>query len=162
MKEIKAPNKVSRKSTFGKETLFLAGSIEMGKAEPWQAKIVDALKDVKDLFIFNPRRDNWDPSWKQETTNYEFVRQVKWEREGLEQAGITVFYFDPETISPITLLELGRYGPDANSCCVCCPPEYFRRGNVEIFCEDNNIELVNTLNELIDYIKNELDEDQPA
>lgn len=59
MKEIKAPNKISDAG----HTIFLAGSIEMGKAENWQDKVVRLLKD-KEVIIFNPRRDDWDSSWE--------------------------------------------------------------------------------------------------
>jgi len=54
MQVIKAPKKFSNK--LGKK-VFLAGSIEMGKAENWQEKIERELKDT-DLVILNPRRDD--------------------------------------------------------------------------------------------------------
>lgn len=58
-KEIQAPNDL----TFAKmdKCIFLAGSIEMGKAENWQKRIVDELSD-KGYTFFNPRRDDWDSS----------------------------------------------------------------------------------------------------
>ena len=46
----------------GTPSVFLAGSIEMGAAEDWQARLTHALQDL-DVLILNPRRDEWDASW---------------------------------------------------------------------------------------------------
>ena len=56
----------------GGKTVFLAGSIEMGTADEWQAVIVDALADTQ-CVLLNPRRDNWDPTWEQSANNPQFV-----------------------------------------------------------------------------------------
>jgi len=76
MIEIKAPNSYEKHGDRIK--IFLAGSIEMGAAEKWQDKIVQALTD-KDVLILNPRRDDWDSSWKQTKDNKQFREQVEWE-----------------------------------------------------------------------------------
>ena len=55
--------------------VFLAGSIEMGKAEDWQAKLEKSLKDLE-ITVFNPRRDDWDSSWTQEQSNPQFNAQM--------------------------------------------------------------------------------------
>src|SRR5262249_42741648 len=86
-------------------TLFLAGSIEMGQAEDWQAQLERSLVDV-DLVLLNPRRDEWDASWVQSIDNPQFREQVEWELAGLEQASLVAMYFAPSTKAPITLLEL--------------------------------------------------------
>ena len=54
-KVIFAPNKLD-KSKF---TIFLAGSIDMGKSKNWQQEIEDKLKD-EDVILFNPRRPDWN------------------------------------------------------------------------------------------------------
>lgn len=49
--------------------LFLAGSIEMGKAEDWQSEIIVSLREYLEngkLRIYNPRRIDWNPEWSQE------------------------------------------------------------------------------------------------
>lgn len=43
----------------------------------------------------------------QEASNPQFRQQVEWELNALSVADLIVFYFDPATRSPITLLELG-------------------------------------------------------
>src|SRR5271154_863946 len=91
---------------LGELCIFLAGSIEMGKAEDWQAKLFHSIMS-HNVTVYNPRRDNWDPSWKQDISNPFFKEQVVWELDHIDLADIVVFYFDPTTMSPITLMELG-------------------------------------------------------
>jgi len=130
---------------------FLAGSIEMNTAENWQNKVINELSNY-DITFFNPRRDSWDSTWKQEITNPQFKEQVLWELNALEQADVIVLYFDPNTKSPISLLELGLFARD-KKIIVCCPNGFWRKGNVDIVCEKYNILQVANLNTLINQIK---------
>ena len=57
-------------------TIFLGGSIEMGKAENWQQRMESELQAPGEVCVFNPRRDDWDSSWKQEIANLPFYEQV--------------------------------------------------------------------------------------
>ena len=124
--------------------VFLAGSIEMGKAEDWQAMIPELFKDRQDLVFFNPRRDDWDSSWEQKESNPQFNYQVNWELDHLNKADIIFMYFSPETKSPISLLELGLYA-DSKKMIVCCPDGFWRKGNVDIVCSRYNIPVHNTM-----------------
>lgn len=147
MIEIKAPE---YKIVDGNvPTIFLAGSIEMGKAAPWQDDLVKGLKG-QDVVIFNPRRVDWDSSWKQDPTpGTKFYEQVTWELEHIDKADLVVFYFDPKTQSPITLLELGYVlGKRYKHLIVCCPDGYFRKGNVVITCGLEGVSVLDTLDEL--------------
>ena len=149
MIEIQAPNPTPSeyKDNF---TLFLAGSIEMGTAEHWQKRVVEALKDCKRLTIYNPRRDDWDSSWVQSIDNPQFIEQVEWELDNLQRANLAIFYFDPSTKSPITLMELGMMSnPWSPLTLVVCPKGFWRRGNVEIFCNREGIEFFETLDDAI-------------
>jgi len=143
MQIIKPPNDFTQASGY---KIFLAGSIEMGKAIDWQKDIEDYLSKT-DVCILNPRRDNWDSSWKQEISNPQFVGQVEWELDGQDKADLIVMYFDPATKSPITLLELGLF-KDSKRLMVCCPVGFWRKGNVDIVCRRYGIKQVDTLNEL--------------
>ena len=105
MIEVKAPNYYQRAHSDDR-IVFLAGSIEMGTAEKWQDKVVTALADINTI-VLNPRRDDFDPKASQEADNPYFAEQVNWELDALEVADVLVFYFDPNTKSPITLMELG-------------------------------------------------------
>ena len=147
MKLIKATEKLE----FEGYSIFLAGSIEMGKAEKWQDKIINNLKN-QDIIVLNPRRDDWDSSWKQEINNDKFREQVEWELEAMERADTIVVYFDIETKSPITLLELGLFAK-TGKLIVCCPEGFWRKGNVDIVCKRWDILQVKSISELIKDLK---------
>lgn len=123
--------------------IFLAGSIEQGKAEDWQAQVVEKFKKF-DVTFFNPRRKDWDSSWKQEEAESQFNYQVNWELNHLESSDIIFMYIDPKTKSPISLLELGLHARSGKMI-VCCPKGFYRRGNVEITCSRYGITLFDDL-----------------
>lgn len=148
MKIIKAPHTI-RRVTNG---VFLAGSIEMGKAENWQDAIANLCESV-DVTFFNPRRDDWDSSWVQSIHDDNFREQVQWELKALDRADKIVFYFDPNTQSPITLMELGYVTRYPEKVCVCCPDGFWRKGNVEIMCDRFKIPMVDDIHGLVKFIK---------
>lgn len=142
MQHIKAPEEIPRLGRM----LFLAGSIEMGAAEKWQDRVVEELKD-SDWVVLNPRRDDWDSSWEQTIANDKFREQVEWELECLEKADKILVVFDPNTKSPITLLELGFLAGyrDPSKVIVVCPEGFWRKGNVDVVCARYNIPQCSTL-----------------
>lgn len=142
MKHIQAPHTVSDYA----KTLFLAGSIEMGRAEQWQQSVVELLKE-SDWTILNPRRNDWDSSWKQDIHFKPFNEQVTWELEGLEKCEKAIVYFAPETQAPITLLELGLLSQikKPKNLLVVCPDGFYRKGNVDIVCDRYGIQQYATL-----------------
>jgi hypothetical protein len=127
--------------------VFLAGSIEMGQAEPWQTAVEAALADLS-IAILNPRRESWDATWRQAIDNPQFRGQVEWELEGLERATFVAMYFGPDTKSPITLLELGLLARSGRLI-VCSPHGFWRRGNIEVVCNRYGVPLFNEISELI-------------
>ena len=149
MKEIQAPDRCW--SEDGSKYIFLAGSIEMGKAEDWQSRIVRELAD-ENVTLMNPRRDDWDSSWEQTIENDQFREQVTWELEALEICDTIVLYFDPATMSPISLLEFGLHAR-SGKLKVVCPEGFWRKGNVDIVCSKYKIDTFSTIDELIDYLK---------
>jgi hypothetical protein len=137
-------------------SVFLAGSIEMGGAENWQARVEVALSGT-DITILNPRRDEWDGSWVQSIDNPQFREQVEWELEAQEHADIIVMYLAPSTQSPISLLELGLFGR-TGKLIVCCPDGFWRKGNVDIVCARYAITQVETLEALVVQVINAANE----
>lgn len=127
------------------KTLFLAGSIEQGKAELWQDTVIAALNSVD--IVYNPRRDNWDVSWVNSVDNPMFATQVEWELAMIDVASLVFFYFDPKTTSPISLLELGLTLGSEKNIIVVCPDRFYRKGNVQITCDKYNVDVLNTLEE---------------
>jgi len=132
-------------------TVFLAGSIEMGAADDWQRHVEYGLRDL-DVFILNPRRDEWDAAWVQSIHNPAFREQVEWELEGLERASVVAMYFAPPTKSPVTLLELGLCAR-SGKLLVCCPEGFWRRGNVEVVCARFGVPLVDDWAEWIELLR---------
>lgn len=148
--EIQAPNHLKLKHHF--TSIFLAGSIEMGKAEEWQKKVVESVPEEPIIF-FNPRRDDWDNSWEQTKDDKNFREQVEWELEALEIADYIVMYFDPETQSPISLLELGLHARE-QKLIVICPEGFWKKGNVDVTCEFYKVKQLNSIDEFIEMLKN--------
>ncbi len=138
----------------GERSVFLAGSIEMGRAEPWQADVEAALAGHA-VTILNPRRDEWDATWEQSIANPLFRGQVEWELDGLELATVVAMYFAPTTRAPVTLLELGLVARSGRLV-VCCPPGYWRRGNVEVVCARYGVPLVADLAGLVTAVRERL------
>jgi len=151
MNVIKPPSGIAKAKS---PRLFLAGSIEMGKAQDWQSIIENALESLPGT-IYNPRRENWDPSWAQDIKNDDFYEQVRWELQALEDSDVIVMYLESNTISPISLLELGLFAKSGKMI-VCCPNGFHRKGNVDIVCEKYRIQTVDSIEELIDVSRKKL------
>jgi hypothetical protein len=151
MVEIQAPNSFSHVDDTKTFSVFFGGSIEMNTAEKWQERLAAELKDY-DIVCYNPRRADWDSTITQSITDQRFNEQVTWELNALDAASLIVFYFDPNTKSPITLLELGLFASKGNVI-VCCPDGFWRKGNVEIVCNRYGVKLENTFDNLLLRIK---------
>lgn len=150
MKVIKPPSSAKT----DKFSVFLAGSIEMGKAEDWQTQVAKATGEF-DVVLFNPRREDWDNSWKQTVDDANFLGQVSWEYDQLEQCKLIFLYFDPKTKAPISLLELGLFA-GKKKIILCCPDGFYRKGNVEFIANKFKIKLHNDLDSAIKALKKEL------
>lgn len=134
-----------------KPAIFLAGSIENGKAADWQTELTLFLNEY-DVVIYNPRRDDWDVSWQQNTGDSNFVQQVHWEINHILAADLVVFYIQGGTLSPITLYELGLVSKDGaaknKDVIVFCEDGFWRKGNVDVVCNMFNMAAVKTFDEL--------------
>ena len=147
MKTFRPPQKID----LTRLSIFLGGTIDMGNSRNWQEIVERKLIDY-DINIYNPRRDDWDSSWKQDITDANFYQQVKWELNALEKSDIILFNFESGSKSPITLLELGLYAKSDKIIIVSCPKDYERNGNVEIVCDHYGIDLFNSLEESLDFL----------
>ena len=153
MTVIKPPHPIST-AGVNIQSIFLAGSIEMGVAEDWQTQVENFFKHYpREIVILNPRRDAWDSSWSQDAMNPQFYQQVNWELNALEKSDLIIMYFSPDTKSPISLLEFGKFA-DSGKMLVCCPTGFWKKGNVDIVCERYGIPSYSTLVELLKDIQN--------
>ena len=151
MNIITAPTKIELDKNL---SVFLAGSIEVGVAERWQDIVINELLE-DNVTLLNPRRVSWDASWKQTIDNPIFKEQVNWELEALERSDLIIMYFDKNTKSPITLLELGLFAR-SGKLVVCCPDGFWRKGNVAIVCERYRVQQVDSLEQLIHKVKKKI------
>jgi hypothetical protein len=129
---------------------FLAGTIDNGNSEDWQKEMGEFFLDLG-MDVFNPRRKDWDSSWIPAKENKQFKEQVEWELRHLHKADIALFYFLPNSKSPVTMLELGL-ALAANliwrKIFVYCPKEFWRKGNIDLTCERFGVKVYEDLEKL--------------
>jgi hypothetical protein len=137
-------------------SVFLAGSIDMGKASEWQVYLTSTFSDLP-ITVFNPRHDDWSLKWEQDISNSKFKEQVMWEMDRLNEVDVIALYFEPGTTSPISLLQLGKYA-SSGKLVVCCPEGFWKRGNVQVICELDGVPLMKTMEELEVHTRKRLEE----
>ncbi len=79
--------------------IFLAGGIT--DTENWQQQLIASLDEI-DATLLNPRRADFPMG--------DFIegrKQIEWEYRSLSRADLVAFWFPPQTVCPIALLELG-------------------------------------------------------
>ena len=129
--------------------IFLAGTIDNGEADDWQYNVFlhltmytevfndNSINNFKNFTVFSPRRKNW----KEDATQEDIEEQIKWEQEKLDEVDLIVMVLQDNSKSPISLLELGLYGPAGKLICF-CTPNFYRYTNVKLTCEKWNIPLI--------------------
>lgn len=139
--------------------VFLAGTIDNGKAEPWAHLIADEFKDQA-INFFDPRRAIWDGSMEQRARNPVFRHQVEWETAHLEGCDIPFFNFVGGSLSPVTIGEINYVvASRANATVfrpmpiVVCPDDFWRKGNIELLCEAHDIIVHNDVASGIEALK---------
>lgn len=135
----------------GTPVVFLAGAIDMGDVEDWQRTLSERLSDL-DLVILNPRRDHWDPSWKQSIQDPNFREQVEWELDGLDRADVIAMWFASESKAPITLLELGLHAR-SGKLVIGCPQKFWRRGNIEVLSARHHLPLLDNFDSFVEEVR---------
>ncbi len=153
MREYKAPEKYAIYSLDIR--LFLGGTIDQGQARDWQAEVVKSFEDVDGLTILNPRRDNWDAGLDHDTSQGSiFEQQIKWEMMAQDQADFKLYNFEPNSKSPVTMLEVGAWADSATTVVV-CSPDFWRHGNIKLFCDWRNIPFFEDLEPALKILREE-------
>lgn len=145
--EVQAP---SGWSGLPRPWLFLGGSIEEGRAPNWQREVIGWLKPYP-MTVLNPRRDEWDANASESLLR----EQIEWELDAQESADLRVYVFAPNTLSPITLLELGAYHHKPTL--VYVDRDYRRALNVELLCQRLRVSYTNNWNEFEMRLRNRLE-----
>lgn len=115
----------------GRPSVFLAGSIDLGKARDWHAEVVSELTDV-DCTVFSPRTDDVK-FWRDvdlTVASPQLYQQVLWEQTYLEQCTVVYFYFQEGMLSPVSMLEFGQMLMLPKQKIACIDPKFYRRGNL--------------------------------
>src|ERR1700740_2326515 len=112
------------KRNFGKKYIFLGGTIDNNKSVDWQKEMSEfASNSMNGWGVFNPRRLDWDKNLRNLYEQPEFFQQVQWELNALNHSDLILLNLLPDSVSPITLLELGLYATCGKLHVVC--PEGF-------------------------------------
>jgi hypothetical protein len=129
-------------------SFFLAGTIDNGNSFDWQSKLIsDLAQSRKDHVIFNPRRLDWNPDAGVD----ELKEQINWELDALEDSSIIVMYFADDSLSPISLLELGLFA-NTHDIIVYCSDKFWRKTNVDVVCHRMKIPVYETYEDFLDAI----------
>lgn len=147
-------HKPPTRPTIDRPSVILYGAIQSDPAKDWQTSLAASISDLP-IDILNPRRDDWDSSWIEDISFPKFKEQVEWEMDYAKVADVIIFYFASGTLTPITLLELGMYAGSGKAI-VCCPEGFYKRGNVQMVCLRYGIELLGSLAELQEKVREKL------
>jgi len=142
--EVKAPNEYNSLERY---TIFLAGSIDEGRARPWHLEVVKAL-DPFDILILNPKREEWDASWEQSADNPQFREQVTWEFKAMQNSDMILFVFTEESKAPVSMYEYGRFAHIKDSL-ICVEEGFYRQGNLDLYSSFDEIPIYHNLDEMI-------------
>ena len=126
----------------------------MGTAPTWRQSVIESLADLP-IVIANPRRDDWDSTWRQSINEPRLREQVLWELKAMECARVIAVYFVPETQAPISLMELGLHA-NSGRMLVCCPDGFYRKGNVEIVAFRYGVPLFEQLDPFVSELRERL------
>lgn len=133
-------------------SVILYGGVQPEPA--WQTSLAASLSDLP-IDILDPRRDDWDSTWKEDISFPKFKGQVEWEMDHAKVADVIVFYFPPGLLTPIALLELGMHAGTGKAL-VCCPEGFYKRGNVQMVCLKYGIDLLDSLDGLKEKLRTRL------
>jgi hypothetical protein len=145
---IEAPNTVYNISNNLNKKLFLAGGIFGCK--DWQSLVLNELKNIENLTIFNPKRNYFDVS----QLNIQ-EEQIVWEYNHLELCDYISYWFSSETLNPITLFELGKYIKSNKKITIGIEDGYQRKNNIIIQTTlvRNDIKIAFNITDFINNIK---------
>ena len=141
--------------------VFTAGSIEMGNAVNWQPLMANHLRDLP-ITVCDPRRpdNDWNPAMARVPDDNGLTgmqAQIDWELNAQDRVTVICFFFDVDTNSPVSRLELGLFAK-SNKVVVCCDDRYHKWDNVKATCERYKIPFAKTFEEFVPKVRNMLGE----
>ncbi|KAF2270342.1 hypothetical protein CC78DRAFT_451341, partial [Lojkania enalia] len=92
------------------------------------------LSDLS-ITIFDQRSSDWHQTQRLGNSHTSSKKYLSWKLACLEEADVIALYLQPVLISSSDMLELRIYS-SSGKLVVCCPEGLWRRGDVEIVCQD--------------------------
>ena len=134
MRVIKAPDSITEIETLA---VFLGGTIDNGR--DWRSEVKSFLAGLStDVTVLDPHQDKWISGVKQSKNDPILHKQVNWELDAMDWSDVIVLWFEPGSMSSVSLLELGLHVGQAGVF-VYCPEGYWCKGNIDILCERHNM-----------------------
>lgn len=136
MIEIKTQQLIqARMGWLARIMIFLSGSIEKeSPKEDWREVMKIELENF-DVFLFNSRREDWDPQWDKLFENVKYREHIELELLAMEKADIIAINFSRGKKATPTLLQFGLWaGKDPSKLIVYCPYDYALKGYVDTVC----------------------------
>jgi hypothetical protein len=140
--KVKLPKKIKEK-----EYVFLAGSMDYKSSSSWRDKVINEFDD-KNKNFFDPTNIDHD-----ELNESEMESHIQWELEAMSMADKIVLNFLPDSLSPISLVELGLY-VQSEKLVVVCPKEFYQSNYVYVLCEKYNTPAYPNIDEALNRLLN--------
>lgn len=130
-----------------KECIFLAGSMVGSMVGSMAARLdVNWRQTVADNF--QEKYHLLDPTNHNRLEDLEIREHIKWELKGMEKSDYIIMNFLPNSLSPISMVELGMYIA-TNKLIVVCPKEFYKWRYIDTLCKEHNTPIFNELEELL-------------
>lgn len=126
-------------------SVFLGGSIEMGRAELWQPRVAPRFLDAG-ISVLDPRRDDWDADLPHDPTpGSPFEQQVSWELDSIIDRVDLVFFriCGGETTAIISMFEMGVTLEMRKPVVIQADQDYMRYGNIVISARKYGVPVYN-------------------
>lgn len=127
--------------TQDKECIFLAGSMAKEPEVNWRQTVIDNLEE--NYHFLDPTNSNHNS-----LSDAEMHEHVMWEFEGMRIADYILINFISDSLSPISLVELGLHTA-TDKLIVVCPKEFYKWSYIETLCKEHNTPIFNRLEEVI-------------
>lgn len=129
-------------------SVYLAGSVT--KPVDWRKRFIDMVRDIQlpvGVALLDPVRKDWDDTWVESLADPRFREQVEWELRSMRFADVIAVHFEPGSLAPVSLLELGLYA-NSGKLLIHCPDGFWKRGYVEAVASFYRIHMVESLEDL--------------
>ncbi|KAH7129931.1 hypothetical protein B0J13DRAFT_563553 [Dactylonectria estremocensis] len=137
-------------------SIFLAGTTSATGEPDWRDELSKSLAD-QPVTIFNPKRDDWDSTWREDFSDKRWADQIQWELDMQDAASVIVVLFHRATAAPVSLAEMGM-ASRTGKLVACALDGYYKRGYVEAVCRKYKAPFVSTEDELRRVVKERLRE----